>query len=30
MGKIYLTSEQIYEQWKVWKDTGRITEEFGR
>lgn len=30
MSKIYLTSEQIYEQWKVWKETGRITEEFGR
>lgn len=30
MGQIYLTSEQIYEQWKVWKNTGRITEEFGR
>lgn len=26
----YLTSEEIYKEWKVWKETGVITEEFGR
>lgn len=26
----YLTNEEIYKEWKVWKDTGVITEEFGR
>lgn len=26
----YLTSEEIYKEWKVWKETGVVTEEFGR
>lgn len=26
----YLTNDEIYKEWKVWKETGVVTEEFGR
>lgn len=26
----YLTSEQIYNEWLIWKETGTITEQFGK
>lgn len=26
----YITSEEIYEQLKIWKQTGEITERFGK
>lgn len=26
----YLTSQQIYDQWLIWKETGTISEEMGK
>lgn len=26
---IYLTSDEIYEEWKKWKETGVISEKMG-
>lgn len=26
---VYLTSDEIYEEWKKWKETGVISERMG-
>lgn len=27
---VYLTSDEIYEEWKKWKETGVISERMGK